>query len=78
METTQIETKVAQQIPTEPVMIWSVLATKNVGTLLAAYGFGRIAPARWSEIALVWGYSPAATPFFARKGAWLMVRTDHQ
>lgn len=34
-------------------MIWSALATKNVGTLLAAYGFGRIAPTRWSEIALV-------------------------
>ena len=40
-----------------PVMIWSALATKVIGTLLAAYGFGLITPIRWSEIALIWGYS---------------------
>jgi H+-transporting ATPase len=40
-----------------PVMIWSAVATKLAGTLLAAYGFGLITPITWSEIALVWGYS---------------------
>jgi len=40
-----------------PVMIWSAVATKLVGTFLAAYGFGLIAPITWPEIALVWGYS---------------------
>jgi H+-transporting ATPase len=40
-----------------PVMVWSALATKVIGTLLAAYGFGLITPIRWSEIALIWGYS---------------------
>jgi H+-transporting ATPase len=34
-----------------PVMIWSALATKLIGTLLAAYGFGLITPIRWREIA---------------------------
>jgi H+-transporting ATPase len=42
-----------------PVMIWSALGTKVIGTLLAAYGFGLITPIRWSEITLVWGYSIA-------------------
>jgi hypothetical protein len=40
-----------------PVMVWSALATKVIGTLLAAYGFGLITPIHWSEIALIWGYS---------------------
>ena len=40
-----------------PIMIWSGIVTKVIGTLLAAYGFGLIAPIRWSEIALIWGYS---------------------
>jgi H+-transporting ATPase len=40
-----------------PVMVWSALATKVIGTLLAAYGFGLLTPIRWSEIALIWGYS---------------------
>jgi H+-transporting ATPase len=40
-----------------PVMIWSALATKAIGTLLAAYGFGLITPIHWREIALIWGYS---------------------
>ena len=40
-----------------PVMVWSALATKLVGTLLAAYGFGLITPIHWREIALIWGYS---------------------
>jgi H+-transporting ATPase len=40
-----------------PVMVWSALATKVVGTLLAAYGFGLITPIRWSEIGLIWGYA---------------------
>ena len=40
-----------------PVMIWSALATKVIGTLLAAYGFGLITPIHWREIALIWGYS---------------------
>ena len=42
-----------------PVMIWSAVATKLVGTFLAAYGFGLITPINWSEIGLVWGYSIA-------------------
>jgi H+-transporting ATPase len=40
-----------------PVMIWSALITKLIGTLLAAYGFGLITPISWREIALIWGYS---------------------
>jgi H+-transporting ATPase len=40
-----------------PVMIWSAIGTKLLGTFLAAYGFGLITPITWPEIALVWGYS---------------------
>jgi H+-transporting ATPase len=40
-----------------PVMIWSAVATKVIGTLLAAYGLGLITPIGWFEIALIWGYS---------------------
>jgi H+-transporting ATPase len=40
-----------------PIMIWSGIVTKLLGTLLAAYGFGLITPIRWTEIALIWGYS---------------------
>jgi H+-transporting ATPase len=42
-----------------PVMIWSAVGTKLVGTFLAAYGFGLITPITWPEIGLVWGYSIA-------------------
>ena len=42
-----------------PIMIWSGILTKVLGTLLAAYGFGLITPIRWTEIALIWGYSIA-------------------
>jgi len=42
-----------------PIMIWSGIVTKVLGTLLAAYGFGLITPIRWTEIALIWGYSIA-------------------
>ena len=40
-----------------PVMIWSAIGTKLLGTILAAYGLGLITPISWPEIALVWGYS---------------------
>ena len=40
-----------------PVMIWSTIITKVAATILAAYGFGLIAPITWPEIALIWGYS---------------------
>ena len=40
-----------------PVMIWSALGTKVLGTLLAAYGVSLITPISWSAIGLVWGYS---------------------
>jgi H+-transporting ATPase len=40
-----------------PLMIWSAVGTKLLGTFLAAYGFGLITPIAWREIALVWGYS---------------------
>ena len=40
-----------------PVMIWSALVTKLIGTLLAAYGLGLITPISWREIALIWGYA---------------------
>jgi H+-transporting ATPase len=40
-----------------PIMIWSAIGTKLLGTILAAYGFGLITPISWPEIALVWGYS---------------------
>ncbi len=42
-----------------PVMIWSAVGTKLVGTFLAAYGFDLITPITWPEIGLVWGYSIA-------------------
>jgi len=42
-----------------PIMIWSGIVTKVLGTLLAAYGFGLITPIGWTEIALIWGYSIA-------------------
>jgi H+-transporting ATPase len=40
-----------------PIMIWSAVGTKLLGTFLAAYGFGLITPITWREIALIWGYS---------------------
>ncbi len=40
-----------------PVMIWSAVGTKLLGTLLAAYGFGLITPITWPEIGMIWGYS---------------------
>jgi len=40
-----------------PVMIWSAIVTKVIGTLIAAYGFGVMTPITWPEIALIWGYS---------------------
>jgi H+-transporting ATPase len=40
-----------------PIMIWSALGTKLLGTFLAAYGFGLVTPITWREIALIWGYS---------------------
>ena len=40
-----------------PIMIWSAVITKIAATLLAAYGFGLIAPITWPEVALIWGYS---------------------
>jgi len=42
-----------------PIMIWSGIVTKLIGTLLAAYGFGLITPIHWTDIALIWGYSIA-------------------
>jgi H+-transporting ATPase len=40
-----------------PIMIWSGIVTKILGTLLAAYGFGLITPISWADIGLVWGYA---------------------
>ena len=40
-----------------PVMIWSAVATKLAGTLLAAFGFGLIPTISWWPIALIWIYS---------------------
>ena len=40
-----------------PVMIWSALVTKFIGTILAVYGFGLITPITWWEAALIWGYA---------------------
>ncbi|MDQ7073229.1 MAG: plasma-membrane proton-efflux P-type ATPase [Gammaproteobacteria bacterium] len=40
-----------------PIMIWSAVITKLAATIIAAYGFGLIAPITWPEIALIWGYS---------------------
>jgi H+-transporting ATPase len=56
-----------------PVMIWSALATKLIGTLLAAYGFGLITPIGWREIALIWGYSIA----WAFLTDWAKTRVYH-
>jgi H+-transporting ATPase len=42
-----------------PVMIWSAIGTKLLGTGLAAYGFGLITPIGWGAIGLIWGYSIA-------------------
>ena len=43
-----------------PIMVWSAIITKIAATLLAAYGFGLIAPISWPEIGLIWGYSFAS------------------
>lgn len=40
-----------------PIMIWSALATKLIGTALAFYGFGLITPISGRDIALIWGYA---------------------
>ena len=40
-----------------PVMIWSAIGTKILGTILAAYGFGLVTPIHWTEIGLIWAYS---------------------
>ncbi len=40
-----------------PVMIWSALITKLIGTALAAFGFGLITPIGWRAIGLIWAYS---------------------
>jgi H+-transporting ATPase len=40
-----------------PVMIWSALVTKLIGTALAFYGFGLITPITWFEITIIWCYS---------------------
>ncbi|MEZ7197766.1 plasma-membrane proton-efflux P-type ATPase [Pseudodesulfovibrio karagichevae] len=40
-----------------PVMIWSAVGTKILGTFVAAWGFGLIAPIDWAAIGLVWAYS---------------------
>ncbi|EGB14735.1 plasma-membrane proton-efflux P-type ATPase [Pseudodesulfovibrio mercurii] len=40
-----------------PVMVWSAVGTKLLGTFLAAWGFGLIAPINWGAIGLVWAYS---------------------
>jgi H+-transporting ATPase len=40
-----------------PVMIWSAVGTKIAATLLCAYGLGLVTPIRWTDIALIWGYS---------------------
>ena len=42
-----------------PIMVWSAIGTKLLGTALAAYGFGLITPISWRAIGLVWGYSIA-------------------
>jgi H+-transporting ATPase len=56
-----------------PVMIWSAVGTKLLGTFLAAYGFGLITPITWPEIALVWGYSIT----WAFLTDWAKVRVYH-
>ena len=40
-----------------PVMIWSAIVTKVIGTLIAAYGFGMMTPIGWKDIAVIWAYS---------------------
>ncbi|MCG6917950.1 MAG: plasma-membrane proton-efflux P-type ATPase [Deltaproteobacteria bacterium] len=40
-----------------PIMIWSAIGTKLLGTGLAAYGFGLITPISWRAIGLIWCYS---------------------
>jgi H+-transporting ATPase len=40
-----------------PIMIWSAVLTKLLGTILAAYGFGLLTPISWPEIALIWAYA---------------------
>jgi H+-transporting ATPase len=40
-----------------PVMIWSAVSTKLLGTLIAAFGFGLVTPIAWRDIGLIWGYA---------------------
>jgi H+-transporting ATPase len=56
-----------------PIMIWSALGTKLIGTFLAAYGFGLITPISWFEIGLIWAYSI----IWAFVTDWAKIRVYH-
>ncbi len=40
-----------------PIMIWSAVSTKLIGTFLAFFGFGLVTPISGWEILLIWGYA---------------------
>ena len=54
-----------------PIVVWSAIGTKLLGTGLAAYGFGLVTPISWGAIGLIWGYS--ITWAFLEDWAKLMV-----
>jgi H+-transporting ATPase len=54
-----------------PIMVWSAIGTKLLGTGLAAFGFGLVTPISWEAIGLIWGYS--ITWAFLEDWAKLMV-----
>jgi H+-transporting ATPase len=61
-----------------PVMIWSAIITKIVGTLIAAYGFGMMTPISWWEIGLVWGYSIVSAVITDAVKVWVYGRLSHR
>ena len=54
-----------------PIVVWSAIGTKLLGTALAAYGFSLVTPISWGAIGLIWGYS--VTWAFLEDWAKLMV-----
>ena len=54
-----------------PIMVWSAIGTKLLGTALAAFGFALVTPISWGAIGLIWGYS--ITWAFLEDWAKLMV-----
>jgi H+-transporting ATPase len=43
-------------IPPAPILLWAVVGTQLIATLIAVYGIGLMTPVGWSWAAAIWGY----------------------